>query len=399
MPKKRAPRTPKLCRHPDGRAYVRIRGKFHYLGAFGSPEATQRYHALLAERLVLGAVGPQSDTKKPPTVALALAEYMDYARGYYAQAGGKSGGHIDRIKTAILCACDLYGAELAENFGPLKLRGVQGELIMRGYSRTNINLMIGCLRLAFKWLASHEKIPASVPMALGTVPGLRAGKTPAKETEPVGPVAVADVEATLPHLAPPVAAMVQLQLLTGCRPGEIVRVRPCDVDTGGDVWVVTLEDHKTAYRGRQRTIMVGPKAQAILRPYLLRGKDAYCFSPREAVAALAAAKPTHRHGKQKPTPRRTRRTLGERYDVPGYRRAIARAVAKANRAAETGGPAEDRGLAPQPTPAHRGHPHSQAVRARSGASGPGSCPGRRDADICRDRPGSRGAGGEVVRIV
>jgi hypothetical protein len=41
--------TPKLCRHPDGRAYIRLRGKFHYLGRFGTAEATQRYHALLAE--------------------------------------------------------------------------------------------------------------------------------------------------------------------------------------------------------------------------------------------------------------------------------------------------------------------------------------------------------------
>src|SRR5690606_33621977 len=142
--------------------------------------------------------------------------------------GGNRSGHLDRIRTVLKAACDLYGAEEAATFGPLKLRGLQGELIMRGYSRTNINAMIGCLKLGFKWLASHELVPATVPVALATVPGLRAGKPPAKESDPVLPVAVADVEATLPHLAPPVAAMVRLQLLPACRPGEIVTLRPGD---------------------------------------------------------------------------------------------------------------------------------------------------------------------------
>ncbi len=40
--------------------------------------------------------------------------------------------------------------------------------------------------------------------------------------------------------------------------------------------------HKTEHHDRPRVIFLGPKAQHILLPYLLRPADAYCFSPREA---------------------------------------------------------------------------------------------------------------------
>jgi hypothetical protein len=58
MPQEGTYRTPKLCQHPDGRAYVRIKGKFHYLGQFGTPEAGQKYHALLAQLAATGLDTP-----------------------------------------------------------------------------------------------------------------------------------------------------------------------------------------------------------------------------------------------------------------------------------------------------------------------------------------------------
>ncbi len=77
--------------------------------------------------------------------------------------------------------------------------------------------------------------------------------------------------------------MVRFQRLTGCRPGEVCKLKPNMVDRKNPVWEIRLENHKTAWRGKSRTIYVGPQAQAVLRPYLNRREDAYCFNPREAV--------------------------------------------------------------------------------------------------------------------
>lgn len=102
----------------------------------------------------------------------------------------------------------------------------------------------------------------------------------------MGPVDDAVVEATLPHLPPIIADMVRVQRLLGCRPGEVRCLRTCDLDTSGAEWVFSPATHKTEHLGSVRRIFVGPKAQAILRPYLKREVMRYCFSPTESVQRL-----------------------------------------------------------------------------------------------------------------
>ena len=66
----------------------------------------------------------------------------------------------------------------------------------------------------FKWAASHELIPASVHHGLATVEGLRKGRSPARETDPVKPVPEAHIDAVKPLVSRQVRALIDLQLLT-----------------------------------------------------------------------------------------------------------------------------------------------------------------------------------------
>ena len=66
------------------------------------------------------------------------------------------------------------------------------------------------------------------------------------------------------------------------RPGEVCRLRPGDLDRSGDVWEFDVQGHKTAHHGRKRTVYIGPEAQTVLRPYLLRAADQHCFSAAES---------------------------------------------------------------------------------------------------------------------
>ena len=257
--RKQSNSQPKLCRHKHrNQGYVRVKGRQYYFGPWGpdpetpSAECQQRYHSFLAERAVSGFESP-SPNVTDLTVSEALEKFLEYARGYYA--GGESSGHYTRIRAVVLATVDLYGATPAREFGPLKLRAVQAELIERGYCRANINSMLGCLKLGFKWLASHELIDGSIPVNLATVPGLRRGKTEAKEHPPVAPVEAADFEETIKHLSPTVAAMIRVQLLCGCRPGEIVGLRPRDFDTSGEVWTAKLSAHRSVQQLRLDPIL------------------------------------------------------------------------------------------------------------------------------------------------
>src|SRR5581483_6249733 len=93
---------------------------------------------------------------------------------------------------------------------------------------------------------------------------------------------------TLPFLNRHVRGLVEFQRLTGCRPGEACALRRCDVDVSGPIWLYKPAHHKTAWRGKSRTIAIGPKAQELLRQFFTPDLHSYPFSPACAVEELNA---------------------------------------------------------------------------------------------------------------
>src|SRR5262249_12070837 len=147
---------------------------------------------------------------------------------------------------------------------PGQFKAIRQRLVADNLSRTYINEFMRRVVAFFKWGAAEGRIPAAVPQALAMVPGLRRGKTEARETDPVAPADDAAVDATLPHLPAVVADMVRLQRYTGARPAEVCILRPCDLDRSGDVWLYRPQTHKTQHHGRDRVILIGPMAQEVL---------------------------------------------------------------------------------------------------------------------------------------
>lgn len=183
---------------------------------------------------------------------------------------------------------------------------------------------------------SQQLVPPAVHQALEAIEGLRRGKSEAKESSPVKPVPLANVDAIQSSVSRQVWAMIQLQLATAARPGEIVIMRPIDINMAGNVWSYTPSTHKTEHYGHSRTIFIGPRGQEIIRPFLSgRAVDAFLFSPAEAYAERreklhAERKTPAGYGNSPGTNRkhRPRKTPGEFYDVSSYRRAIATACHK-----------------------------------------------------------------------
>ena len=144
------------------------------------------------------------------------------------------------------------------------------------------------------------------------------------------------VDATLPYLPPVVADMVRFERLTGCRPGEVCTIRPCDVERSGEVWQYRPESHKTEHHGRERIVYVGPQAQEVLLPYLLRDAQAHCFQPAESERKRREEMRARRRDRAYSRASRTGGRPGRRahpkpsYDRNGYARAVRRAVEKAN---------------------------------------------------------------------
>jgi integrase len=327
------PRVPTLRHHrPSGRAVVTINGKDFYLGRFGTQESKAEYKRLLAEYL---SGGLQAGFTVPDlTVNELAARYLKFADGYYLKAG-KTTVEPANIGFAIKPLRQLYGHTLASTFGPLGLQAVRQTMIDSNLCRNEINKRIGKIVRMFKWATSQELIPSSVFHGLQAVSGLRRGRSGARESPPVKPVPVAFVEAIQPHVSRQVWAMIQLQLLTGARSGEVCQMRTCDIDTRSRVWLFTPESHKTEHHDRERKIYLGPKAIEIVRPWLRAELEAYLFSPAEAMAEKRAEQRQHRKTPVQPSQRdrrkaKTKKRPGERYDSGSYRRAIDYAIKKTN---------------------------------------------------------------------
>ena len=327
-------RVPSYRPHKSGQARVTLNGRDHYLGPWNSKASKVEYDRLIGEWLTAGRGIWQSDPSDSLTIIEILVGYWEHARQHYAGRDGQSSKELDNIRYALRPLKERYGDTLARDFGPLALKALQQAMLEAGLSRPVINSRISRIKRFFRWAVSQQCCPPMVLQGLQAVMGLQFGRTEAREPLPVRAVSEEAIEATVAHLPATVADMVRLQRLVGCRPGEICSLRPSDIDRSGAIWIYRPAEHKTKHRGRERLIFIGPKAQSILRPYLLRDAGAFCFCPADSERHRKQELRANRKTKVQPSQhdrrkKRPVRRAGERYVKDAYARAISRACDRA----------------------------------------------------------------------
>jgi len=239
-----APRpAPKILRDARGRAYSRwtdpITGQRRRIwGAWGDPEAVRAYRRWAAEWIAGGG------ELTGPTVSVArlILRYLDYAEQHYRKHGRVT-SEVYGIRAALRAVNDLYGDTPAVEFTPSRLMAVQAEWVRLGLSINTCNDYLHRVVRCWSWGVSRSLVPAAVADALGHVQTLRPGRTTAPAPAPRRAVPDADIEAAIPHLHPDPArqrvleAILRLQRLTGMRPGEVLELRPCDIDRSREPWL------------------------------------------------------------------------------------------------------------------------------------------------------------------
>lgn len=237
-------RMPKFRHHKaTGQGYVELNGHRYYLGRYGSADGRQRYDTLINEWL---ANGRTMHTHGQLTVTELIDRFWQHAKIYYRNADGSSSKELQNFRLALRPLQDLYGNSLAAEFGPRKLKAVRQDLVnggatkrrnpdmeVQGGSRMYVNKQIRRVKLMFKWAVAEELIPPAIYQSLQAVKGLKRGRCEVRETDPIKPVLQSDVDAIEPYVSAQVWALVQLQLLTGARAGELVLIRAINIDTGG----------------------------------------------------------------------------------------------------------------------------------------------------------------------
>lgn len=280
MPRPKAT-IPKFCIDRNGRAFTKVDGRFISLGRGDDPKSRQRYAVVLTEhaqgRTVERARQPAPTEPRVLSVNELLLQYAAKELPRFSE------GEQHPMRCVIRILRELFGETPAAEFGPLRLRVVRDAMIAgdpnatnaegkpkprKPWSRGVVNKQIKRVRAIFRWGVSFELVPQTVADALASVRSIVAGETSAEERAPRVAVPQEHIESVRAKLRPQHRDVLDLLLLTGARPGEIINLTTGMLDRTGDVWRCELSKHKTAHKGKRRVLFFNATAQLILRKYL-----------------------------------------------------------------------------------------------------------------------------------
>lgn len=281
---------PKYSLHkPSGQARVRIDGKDHYLGEYGSPASKAMYEDLKQQwHINRGDVSAWSCTIDD----LAI-RFIEHAKEYYVKHGEPT-SEVNNMRVALRPLVKLFGPLRVANFQTKHIKQYRDKLINAGIARTSINRQLTRIKHVFRWGKEEGLVTAAALAEVLVSRGLREGRSRAVESEPVKPVASSAVKAVEPFVSRQVWGMIRLQTATGMRPGEIVRMRGCELNMSGKTWEYTPSRHKTEHLGKERVIFIGPRGQDVIREFLKPDLMAFLFSPIDARAEFDARRKANR---------------------------------------------------------------------------------------------------------
>lgn len=128
--------------------------------------------------------------------------------------------------------------------------------------------------------------------------------------------------------------MIRIRSLTGLRPDEVVRMRAGDLNMTGQIGDYRPGTHKLDHQEEiERVVMIGPRAQEILKPWLRTDLGPSLFDPRDSLADHRAEWragrktplwPSHAAAQARKRRDRPARAQRDHDDLTSYRHAIHR---------------------------------------------------------------------------
>ena len=253
-----------------------------------------------------------------PTDAITVDELIEkwavHAREYYVHKDGTPTSEVNGSLIGLRAFRLLYGSRLVSDLSHPDILRVRDHLVAQHLAVKTVNSYLGYIRRLMKWALDEALINAQTKAELSQVSNIKRGRTAARDTEEVRPVPPNFIKAVQKAMPPSLADMIQVQLLTGMRPGEVCIMRWDDIEKCKKVWLYRPSDHKNSWRRQPRVVVLGPRAQKILARY--EEQAPFVFSPRLALAERYEA--AQKAAVELP------RTIGDHWHREAYTRAIAR---------------------------------------------------------------------------
>ena len=236
--------------------------------------ALQKAADTLSDGAPLPPTPPPTDNH-PNGVLLAdlWKRFMKAKMGVWRKRPGGYGETKDRYKRLIFIHLLKYQGWRVKEITKSMYLEWRRSLVARGIGRTTVNTYTQCFLAVIRFGVENDLVPAETLISLQTVKPLLPGDTEAAEPKERRSVPRSDVEATLAELRDRPKLAVQLLLLTGARPMEILSLRFDAIDkTDPDVWLYRPVYHKLSRYGVERTIPLNKTAQRLIEDYVTKKK-------------------------------------------------------------------------------------------------------------------------------
>lgn len=320
-----------MGRHSSGQARITLNGKVHYLGLYGSPEAHQRY-AELIQRWLDGGRRPLHALPHPGQVTLTVRELFEHYRAWIVSTGRYTKNGVVTPQRGLI---ERSLTEFEQFAGNLRVTQLSEAVIVqwrdrielnRKLTRGGVNRKVQMLLGALRWGKTRGLLPKTAwadcrdiePLKKGEC-GNRRERLRDRRAVTLDEVEKVAAACSCRH----VAAMLRVQALVGCRPGEVAAMRWVDIDKtpvvvdGVTLWTYRVAEAaaKTAHHGRSISYPIPPRVQAILAEFSAF-PNALIFSPAQSMAERGRS-------------RKSAPAFGHMWTARAYRNAVVRACAAA----------------------------------------------------------------------
>lgn len=270
----------------SGRDYVLYRGVQYYLGPAGSPESRRAYADLLV-RLQAGGQATEKATAKgdkgKPSPSLTVGEV--WLRWLADEAPRYGGSHESVcIGYAFAVAIEIHARTPAAEFDALALEEVRDRMVGRGWAMSTVSYSIVRIRTVWRWAERRRLVPRGSWEGLRALPPLAPNDARFRPRKKRRAYSWEEVERVLACCVPPLAAALAFHWWTGCRSQDVRRLRVGQIDQSGEVWIYRPPQHKGSWRGAERAVFIGPRAQEGLAPWLAdKGPEDFAFPVTRAT--------------------------------------------------------------------------------------------------------------------
>jgi len=209
-------------------------------------------------------------------------KFFAWAETYYRRADGTQTSEAYNCKNALTSLLTCCEKKYIDDIAYHDILDVRQSLIDARLARNTINQRVGIWKRFFAWALENRYCSAHTKSEVWAIVNLKKNRSQAKETKDVTPTPHWPVKRTLPYMTKKFQDIIRIIEFSGARRSEITKLRHDDiVDIGENCLVCHPEHHKTAHKGKLRQIVFGPRATALLRPYLDLPSSEYVFPPDE----------------------------------------------------------------------------------------------------------------------